>query len=126
MADAVSGLLRRIDNHAVILTGNQYTEKSGEAQNEPHQNAAEEMDVRGRIELAPLARKTSNTNMQERVTASVLKPCAPTAPFLKVDEVRGRIELAPSTQACAAKIPALPPSQEEARSKHWWAFWRQP
>ena len=24
----------------------------------------------------------------------------------------------------AAKIPALPPSQEEARAKHWWQFWK--
>jgi hypothetical protein len=24
----------------------------------------------------------------------------------------------------AAKIPALPPGQEEARSKHWYQFWK--
>jgi hypothetical protein len=24
----------------------------------------------------------------------------------------------------AAKIPALPPSQEEAKSKHWYQFWK--
>jgi predicted transcriptional regulator len=24
----------------------------------------------------------------------------------------------------AGKFPALPPSQDEARAKHWWAFWR--
>jgi hypothetical protein len=25
----------------------------------------------------------------------------------------------------ATKIPALPPSQEEAKAKHWWQFWRR-
>ncbi len=25
----------------------------------------------------------------------------------------------------AAKIPALPPSQEEVRAKSWWKFWRR-
>jgi len=24
----------------------------------------------------------------------------------------------------AAKVPALPPSQEEARAKSWWKFWK--